>query len=165
MLTQSRLKELLCYESGTGVFTWLNPTSNRVKPGDVAGKSLVRGYQTLSVDGKRYYLHRLAWLYETGSMPEDCIDHIDGNPLNNKISNLRCASRKQNQYNMKRNSANTSGYKGVHFHSGTGKWRAVVSVDNKPKHLGLFQTAIDAAQAYNQWCANNRGEFARLNQL
>jgi hypothetical protein len=163
MLTQDRLKELLQYDKNTGVFTWIKITSNRIKVGDIASSNS-NGYIYIRIDGIRYGAHRLAWLYETGDMPADVIDHIDGNPLNNAICNLREATQKQNLYNLKKSVKNTSGYKGVHFHKGTNKWRAVVTVDNKPKHLGLYLTPEDASVAYNNWCSQNRGEFHKANQ-
>ena len=162
MLSQDRLKELLEYDANTGDFVWLKSTSRRVKVGEKACKSNIRGYFYISIDKKRYGAHRLAWLYEYGSFPKHNIDHIDGNPSNNKISNLREATQEQNLFNTKRFKTNTSGYKGVHFHKGTGKWRAVASVNNYPKHIGLFQTAEDASVAYTNWCIINRGEFARI---
>jgi hypothetical protein len=161
MLTQERLKELLQYDPNTGVFTWLKPTSNRVKVGSIATTNS-RGYIIIGIDSVRYFAHRLAWLYMTGSMPKDVIDHIDGNPSNNRINNLREATQQQNLHNLRKSVKNTSGYKGVHFHKGTSKWRAVVTVDNKPKHLGLYLTPEEANIAYTSWCVQNRGNFARI---
>jgi len=162
MLTQERLKELLKYDEHTGVFTRLKIMSNRVKVGSVAATSNSHGYLYTSIDGKKYSAHRLAWLYMTGAMPKDTIDHIDGNPLNNAINNLREATQQQNLYNLRKSVKNTSGYKGVHFHKGTSKWRAVVTVNNKPKHLGLYLTPEEANIVYTIWCVKNRGEFARV---
>lgn len=162
MLTQERLKELLQYDENTGVFTWIKPTSNRVKIGSIAATTNSHGYLYARIDGIRYGAHRLAWLYMTGSMPKDVIDHIDGNPKNNVFSNLREATQQQNLYNLRKSVKNTSGYKGVHFHKGTSKWRVVVSVNNKPKHLGLYLTPEEANTVYTSWCVQNRGEFARI---
>jgi hypothetical protein len=162
MLTQERLKELLQYDEHTGVFTWIKITSNRVKIGCIAATTNSHGYLYIRIDGKQYGAHRLAWLYMTGFMPKDVIDHIDGNPKNNVISNLREATQQQNLHNLRKSVKNTSGYKGVHFHKGTNKWRAVVTVNNKPKHLGLFFTPEEANNVYTNWCIANRGEFARI---
>lgn len=159
-ITQERLKEVLQYDENTGDFVWLRPTSNRVKAGAIATSKSSYGYGWISVDGQRYSAHRLAWLYVYGSMPRKNIDHIDNNRANNAIANLREATQEQNLFNMRISKKNTSGYKGVHFHRGTNKWRAVVSLNNKPKHLGLYKTPEEASAAYNDWCAANRGEFA-----
>ena len=162
MLTQARLKEMLSYDEESGIFTWLKITSNRVKVGSIAGSTRKDGYVDIRVDAVRYRAHRLAWLYVHGEMPELFIDHIDGNPSNNRITNLRQATQQQNTYNMRKNSKNTSGFKGVHFHKGTNKWRAVASVNDYPKHIGLFETAEEASNAYQAWCVINRGEYARI---
>jgi hypothetical protein len=163
MLTQERLKELLQYDEHTGVFTWIKPTSNRVKAGSLAANCNTHGYLYARLDKKHYGAHRLAWLYMTGKMPKNLIDHIDGNPLNNAFANLREATQEQNLHNLKKSIKNTSGYKGVHFHKSTNKWRAVVTVKNKPKHLGLYATPEEANNVYTNWCVQNRGEFARIN--
>jgi hypothetical protein len=163
MITHERLKELLRYDCDTGEFFWLKPTSNRVKVGQKA-KALSHGYVSIRLDNKTYRGHRLVWLYVYGVMPKNTIDHIDGNTANNKLNNLREATQQQNLFNLKKPITNTSGYKGVHFHKITNKWRAVVSVNNKPKHLGLYKTPEEASIVYNNWCVENRGDFAWLNK-
>lgn len=162
-LTQNRLKEVLQYDKNTGDFFWLKTVSNRAIFGKKAG-SLSHGYVAINIDKKKYLAHRLAWLYVYGSFPTKNIDHIDCNTQNNAINNLREANQKENLANIRISKKNSSGYKGVHFHKGTQKWRAVVSVNNKPKHLGLFTNPQDASNAYNIWCLENRGEFARINK-
>ena len=162
MLTQERLKDLLHYNPDNGHFTWIKTTSPRVKVGAVADIAISHGYKYIGIDKQKYRVHRLAWLYMCGKFPEYYVDHIDGNPLNNALSNLREATHKQNLFNSKKPIHNTSGYKGVHFHKGTNKWRAVAYVDNYPQHIGLFKTAEKASEAYQSWCVKNRGAFARL---
>ena len=164
MITQNRLKQVMSYDENTGIFTWINPTSRRVTKYSKAGVLNPSGYIFIKVDNKRYSAHRLAWLYIYGDFPKNNIDHIDGNPSNNVISNLREATQQQNLYNTKKPSTNTSGYKGVHFHKSSRKWRAVVSVNNYPKHLGLFKTPEEAHIVYETWCIQNRGEFTRIGE-
>ena len=164
MITQSRLKEVLSYDKDTGIFIWIKPTSRRVTKNSKAGVINASKYVAISIDKKRYAAHRLAWLYVYGKFPDNNIDHIDGNPSNNSIVNLREATQQQNLYNTKKPVTNTSGYKGVHFHKGTKKWRAVVSVNNYPKHLGLFKTLEEAHIAYETWCIQHRGEFTRIGE-
>lgn len=77
MLDQNRLKEILHYDPESGVFTWIMPTSNRVKAGDVCDTVGPIGYIVIGVLGKRRYAHRLAWLYMTGEWPSDQVDHIN----------------------------------------------------------------------------------------
>ena len=89
------------------------------------------------------------------------VDHIDGNPLNNKIENLRAATNSQNQANTRLSKANTSGYKGVYFHKSTGLWQASVRKDKKLIHLGLFQNIEDAVKARRTHFEVLHGEFTR----
>src|SRR4051812_42640544 len=116
-LTSKRLKEVLHYDSETGVFTWLvrrNGAGGPRNPGDRAGGLIKVGYEAIGVDGTRYYTHRLAWLYMKGKWPDSTIDHIDGDRLNNRFANLRDVLRKTNNQNLKaaqRN--NSSGLLGV----------------------------------------------------
>jgi hypothetical protein len=92
-------------------------------------------------------------------------DHKDGNPLNCQRDNLRIATRQQNSCNQKIRSTNTSGYKGVSWHSRRYKWQAYIMVNYKRVYLGLFGTAEDAAKAYNEKAKELHGEFARLNEV
>lgn len=89
------------------------------------------------------------------------VDHIDGNQLNNQRSNLRLCTNSQNLRNQKINSRNTSGYKGVTFRKDRNKFRAIIL----DRFIGYYDTAIDAAKAYNQAAIKEFGEFARLNIL
>jgi hypothetical protein len=97
----------------------------------------------------------------TGSWPKEDIDHIDGNKLNNSWSNLRSALHQQNQCNIKRRSDNTSGFKGVSFHAGAGKWMAMVMKDSKSHYLGLYETPEAAHAAYCKAAADLHGAFFR----
>lgn len=164
MLTLDRINELFSYDKETGVITWKTITSKRAKIGSVAGH-LSHGYRIINIDKKKYFAHKIVWMIENGSLPNSFIDHIDGNPLNNVITNLRLATHSQNMFNLKTPITNTSGYKGVHFHKGARKWRSVAWQNNKPVHIGMFDDPIDAAKAYNNWCIQHRGTFARINQL
>lgn len=93
------------------------------------------------------------------------IDHKDGNKLNNQKSNLRICSHKENGMNRKVQNNNKSGYKGVHIHKLTGKWRAMISINNKSMHLGLFNNKEKAVKAYNDAAKKYYGEFAKLNVI
>ena len=91
------------------------------------------------------------------------VDHIDGNPLNNRKSNLRLVTHAQNQRNFKKFKTNTSGYKGVAWHKARRKWRAYIVLNAKQRHLGLFTSKIRAAKAYDEAARKLFGEFAHLN--
>ena len=142
-LTQAKLKELLHYEPETGVFTWIESTSSRIKIGDIAGNKGVDGYIDIGIYGKLLRAHRLAYLYMTGEWPE-MVDHRDGDGLNNKWENLRLASKRENAINSKRSAKNKSGFKGVSWHVGGKKWQAHCG----PIYIGLFDTPEMAHAAY-----------------
>jgi HNH endonuclease/AP2 domain len=161
VVTAERLRELLAYDPETGLFTWRAASSNRVKVGAVAGYTLPLGYRDIHVDGRSYRAHRLAFLFMTGTHPVSEIDHIDGRPGNNRWTNLRAASRAQNLWNTGKRSTNTSGFKGVHLHRPSGKWRSRIRVGGVERHIGTFETAEAAARTYAEAAQRLRGEFAR----
>ena len=114
MLTQDNLKDILDYEPKTGVFTWKRKT-NKYAPtviGALAGGLTKDGYLQLRIYSKLYLLHRLAFLYMNGIIPE-FVDHIDGNRGNNSWDNLRECSKAENVYNRVVNKNSSSGIKGI----------------------------------------------------
>jgi len=147
MITQSRLKQLLHYDPDAGVFTWIAKRQH-VKVGDIAGSIMNRGYREISIDSKRYKAHRLAFLWMTGEFPADCTDHIDGDKLNNRWTNLRECTIAENHQNMASRKNSSSKYVGVGWHKAAQKWVAYISVNSKRKHLGCFDTEEVAYQAY-----------------
>lgn len=145
-LTAEYLRSILNYDQESGVFTWKVSTSNRVKVGDAAGFQGGNGYLLIMVQGRRYKVHRLAWLYMSGEWPKLDIDHINRDRTDNRIENLRDVSRKQNLQNASKRSDNTSGHPGVSWHKASGKWQAKIEHNYKGIHLGLF-TDIEEANA------------------
>lgn len=107
---------------------------------------------------KKILMHRLL-LNSSGDMH---VDHINHNKLDNRHMNLRRCTRKQNQGNSRMQSNNKTGFKGV-FKSINGKFVAQVKIDLKSIHLGTFETAEEAAKAYNKAAHEEWGEFAYLN--
>lgn len=104
------------------------------------------------------FLHRLVFGEKN---PEVCIDHINRNTLDNRIANLRSASKAQNTRNSNFRKSNTSGFKGV-VRSGT-RWRAQIKVSYKSIHIGRYEEPEDAAKAYDEACLKHHGEFASTN--
>ena len=115
---------------------------------------------------KSYFAHRLtAFEFIDKPLHKLHVDHIDGNPLNNDISNLRYASSAQNSMNSKKQQNTTSIYTGVSFYKSLNKWRAQIQIDGSKKHLGFFENEKDAALAYNKAASHYFGEFAKLNKI
>ncbi|AVX38533.1 HNH endonuclease [Yersinia massiliensis] len=157
-LTQERLKELLHYEPDTGVFTWLVYRSFRAVAGSVAGRTnMTTGYIEIQIDGRRYKGHRLAWLYMTGEQASGHIDHVNEVKVDNRIGNLRVATRAENKRNVGITKANTSGAKGVYKQGN--RWIAQAQMDGKKYRLGSFMCVDDAAKAYDSFCQQSYGEF------
>lgn len=146
-LTQARLRELLCYDPESGVFTNRVTRCGRAKAGDVAGTPGHCGYLVVTLDRVQHSCHRLAWLYIHGEHPEALIDHIDGNPANNQISNLRLASGRINSENRRGAYINSkTGLLGVSSHGH--KYRASIGVAGEVRVLGYFRCPQEAHQAY-----------------
>lgn len=160
MLTAGRLKELLSYDPETGEFRWL-VSSGRVFKGSVAG-CLSKGYIQIRVDNQAYRAHRLAWLYVHGVWPTKEIDHIDSARPNNRIANLREATRTENLRNIGLQSHSTTGYKGVS--KAANKYLACATLNSKKIHLGHFPTAELASEAYQTFAKANHGEFYRTTE-
>lgn len=93
------------------------------------------------------------------------IDHINGNKLDNRRCNLRQASRTQNILNRPMQTNNKTGFKGVHYDRSRCKFKADIGINGKSKFIGRFNTAIEAAKAYNEMAKKHYGEFALLNEI
>lgn len=146
MITQKRLRELFLYDAETGIFTRRVSVGRhgRHKAHVVAGTRQNHGYVVMCVDGRRYMAHRLAWLYMYGEWPSCDIDHLNGVRNDNRLANLRLATRAQNMQNVRHHKHNTSGYKGVSWMPSRRKWRAYIFVDYKQRHIGLYDTPQEA---------------------
>jgi hypothetical protein len=144
-----QIRSVLEYDSTSGEMRW-KVNKGPARAGNRAGSVAKDGYRHAYVFGKTFQEHRLAWFMFYGVWPEQYIDHIDGNPSNNAISNLRDVSATINQQNQRRpNKKNkSSGYLGATFSDG--KFSARIRVDGKPRYLGRFATAEEAHSAYLQ---------------
>lgn len=159
-LTADRLRELFDYDRETGSFTRRVTAGGQV-PGPVMKKPDNLGYICISVDGKSYKAHRLAWLYVHGNWPPSDIDHKDGCRDHNWIANLRPATVSQNKANSRLYSNNTHGFKGIRLHRPNGRWQAKIGVGGKSRSLGYYENKEDAAAAYLSAAREIYGEFAR----
>lgn len=149
VLTQQELKENLHYDPLTGVFTRIKVNiKNQVKVGDIAGYLSKKGYVVIVINGKAYKAHRLAWLYQTGEMPNDMIDHENTIRCDNRFCNLRQATNRQNVQNQIKSSKNNkSEFLGVSLNK-RGRYISRIGVDGKKKYLGIFNTPELASAAY-----------------
>lgn len=157
MITAQHLRNLLKYDPETGIMTW-RIASGRVKAGTQITCTDSRGYVVVRVDGALQRVHRLAWLYVHGISPS-VIDHVNGNPGDNRIINLRECSIRQNTMNRSIQSNNTSGHVGVCFCKRRRKFRATITEDGKQISLGYFDTAVEASIAYKSRAKQVFGEF------
>ncbi len=160
MLTKERLDELLSYHLETDHFTWKVSRGGTARAGSVAGSPNTSGHIQIKIDGKLYLAHRLVFLTITGRWPENELDHIDGNPANNRWANLREATRIENMQNQRVNTCNTSGVTGVGWHATTSKWRSRIHVNRKFVHLGYFTEFEDAVAARRAAEMKYFGEFS-----
>lgn len=147
VLTQDRLKEVLDYDQNSGLFTWAIDYSKKSSKGSVAGKNHSAGYRVVFFDASQHMMHRLAWLYIYGVLPEKHIDHINGNKVDNRISNLREVTHSENQQNRKRTS-NTSGFSGVTKVKDKARWGARIRINYNKIFLGYFDSPELAYEAY-----------------
>lgn len=159
MLTQKKLKQRLLYNPLTGIFVWKSAAAKNIVVGSIAGYTDPDGYVYIGIDSELYSAHRLAWLYMTGTLPMNLIDHKNRSPSDNRFVNLREATRRENACNSKRRSDNTSGHKGVSWSKLHGKWRAQITRNGTNTHIGLFVSIEDAIHAYQTEAKKLHGEF------
>jgi hypothetical protein len=146
------LIKTLDYDGATGVFIWKhveggNPSRNTIWAGKVAGSVTRRGYAVITLDGDTYLAHQLAWFYSHGAWPVREIDHINGVRNDNRLSNLRDISKADNLQNQRSaHKQNKSGLLGVYKFEG--RWRSCIKSKGKTRHLGVFESAQAAHEAY-----------------
>ena len=164
MITLEALKDRITYNPATGEFFWNNtPAKSNYKKGDVIkGTVNFTGYQVIGIDRKIYQAHTLAIYYTTGVYPTTTVDHIDGNILNNAVSNLRLVTRSQNMMNTKLRTDNSTGVKGVHFNKNRGYYVAQITVDKKKRNIGYYKDLEEAKEAIRKARIDLHGEFARV---
>jgi hypothetical protein len=154
MPTVEELKSFFDYEPDSGRLVWKVARKSRggkVSPGVEAGSLSGAGYLELKVGGFRTYVHRVAWAIHYGAWPTGVIDHIDGDGLNNRISNLRHVTQRVNCENKRKTrSDNTSGFTGVMWRTDKRRWCAVIQVNGKRLRRGGYDTPEEAHKAYLQ---------------
>lgn len=169
-LSANELKRHVEYDPLTGIFTRLmkEPSTRLARTwntrygGQPAGWTNERGYVEVSINGKVHLGHRLAWLYMTGEWPVAEVDHVNGEPSDNRWANLRAASRRQNAMNTKIRSHSKTGVKGVHYYPQWDRYQAKITVAGHCKSLGYYATADEAGSVYQEAAKRLFGEFARV---
>jgi hypothetical protein len=160
MISQERLKYFLFYDPETGEFIWLRNRGQRGRRGSKAGRVNDAGYAEIGIDGYLYKAHRLAWFYMFGEWPEYEIDHRNNIRSDNRISNLRPATHKQNAHNRLIPKNNQSGVKGVDWHKASGKWRLRVCA-NGETFTEYYDDLSDAEKARDRIGNVVHGKFNR----
>ncbi len=161
MLTAEQARELFCYDPSTGDLTWRVAMGPRAVIGAVAGTSNANGRKYVKTGGKRYLVHRVAYLMVTGVWPSKLLDHEDLNGANNRWDNLRDATPRQNQANRRATRTNKSGFKGVSWSKRSKKYRAQIRVNGTVVHLLYTPDKEEAAVWYKAFSELAHGEFAR----
>lgn len=149
MVTQEFLKEHFTYEDGDLIRKSdgkIAGTDHRERDGNIR--------RVIRIKGKGHYVYRLVYLWHYGEIP-DSIDHADRNQTNDRIENLRPASRSQQRANSKANSNNTSGHRGVYWHKQAEKWQARICANGKHRSLGLYKTKEEAISAHKKASIEN----------
>ncbi|ECJ3227560.1 HNH endonuclease [Salmonella enterica] len=174
-LSPGYLKECLDYDSQSGLFFWKKrPFShfasvrhlnrwNSLFVGKKAGSPNSKGYMQITLDRVTYKAHRLAWMYCYGKYPELSIDHINGVHADNRIANLRLATKSENGMNRGPQINNTSGVKGVCWKEDEMLWVSQIGKDGKTIYLGRFDNLFDAVAARRSAEITFHGEYRSIN--
>ena len=168
-ITYEIVRKRLNYDPCSGVLVWKrieNPSGWEIRfndrhAGKRAGIKGTRGYRYISIYGSRKTPESwVVWLYVNGTWPKNEIDHINGDPSDNRIANLREATSSQNKVNRRAQCTNKSGIKGVRFKKG--KWLAAIKINGRQKHLGSFNSSDEASFVFRQASISIHGEFAKI---
>lgn len=157
MIDQKRLIEVITYDPETGNFAWRHSRSGR-RDG-VVGSLDANGYVRACIDGKRYLLHRLAFLYMTGAFPENHVDHVDRDKLNNSWRNLRKAVPLENNKNVGLRVVNTSGATGVWWEKDRCRFRVGIKTNGRTIYGNRHKSFDDAIRQRNEMVVEYHGTF------
>lgn len=163
-MDQAYLKQRLLYSPKSGVFYWISPPpAHSDLLGELAGSPTLcngKAYWTITIDRVKYKRSRLAFLYITGAMPPDQIDHINGNSLDDRWQNLRPATATENAWNHKGRARKVNLPMGVRKNASSGRFSARIGVRGKQISLGSFDTPEEAHAVYLNARKQYFGEFA-----
>jgi hypothetical protein len=151
-------KDAFSYEESTGNLLRAKSVSNS-KSGDASGYLRKDGYIVVRFGGRQTLAHRIIWAIYYGELPSRFIDHVNGDRSDNRIVNLRLASRSENNQNATIRKDNKTGFKGVRWVERDKRFVASIRVNGKYKSLGYFIDAESASAAYQQKAKELHGEF------
>ncbi len=158
MITQEYLQSILYYDDGM-LYRRYNTANNKIKAGDPAARfHKAAGYYRICIDGKRYPFHRVMFLYHHGFLPI-VVDHIDCDPTNNRIENLRNADATWNNTNKKIQKNNSSGIKGISFYPKFNRIHAQIQVHGKKIHKTYVPISDENITLAKQWLQEQRSEL------
>lgn len=148
MFNQTQLRELFTYNPNTGDFLWKITGKNAGTA--IHSKEKIPTGTVVQINEHKYMIGPLIWTWVYNywpNTPHEVIDHINRDPLDNRLVNLRLVTFKQNVWNSSRRKDNTSGHTGVRFDKWQGKYQAYINVNSKRMHLGFFWTKEEAIEA------------------
>ena len=154
------INELFTYCPQTGVLTRAISTASNARAGDTVGSVDRYGYLRARAMGAEYKVHRIIWKIIHGIEPIGEIDHIDGNPANNRADNLRLASRRENAHNTRLFRNNTSGHKGISWNVTSKRWDARLAMGGGIVFRGRYVELQDAIEAVKEARKTNHKGFA-----
>jgi len=155
ILDYKYLSSIITYNEDTGEFLW-KTDRHPMKQGDIAGTLDNRGYRRIKINDRVYLAHRLAWFIVHKRWPERHVDHVDKDPLNNSITNLRDVPHSVNMKNQPIRKDSPHRISGITTH-GNNKYRAKITVDYKQIQLGIFTDFFEACCARKS--AENKYNF------
>lgn len=148
-MIEDLLDEFFVCDLSSGKVFWRIHNGTKCRRGGEAGTSKKDGRVLIRLKGRAIYRYHIIWYFANGVLPKDQIDHIDRNPSNDSIGNLREVNNENNSWNKGLNSNNTSGAKGVYLNS-RGKYIANIHIRGKTKYLGTFSTLEEAVSVRNR---------------
>lgn len=140
---------LFRYDEETGRLFWKNKSHPRshAQIGSEVGTKRVDGRHEIIVKGHHFRTHRVIWFMANGVWPKDEIDHLDGDPSNNRLDNLREATRSENARNMRKRHNSQVCMNGVYWQKRDGRYQVYIGAGGRQKYLGYFANLDDACAA------------------
>lgn len=164
-LTPEEARTFLAYKPREGIFVYTKKIRGGRAVGERAGSICHNKYRLICINQKRFYEHRLAWFWKYGVFPKGILDHVNGDPGDNRLCNLRLISYSHNSaWRKGLNKNNTSGFRGVIWIKRASLWHASIKVNRETHSLGCYKAPTLAARAYDAAAIKYFGNFAKTNR-